>query len=211
MMPYVFHGETVPEEGVCHDMLCFLYSVSILFPYNTLSLEIASSIKKKRNPPFAPLLFLLTPIHSHHHPPSHRLEFPRRYYLNQGAQRWCETGRSAGNTTVAESTYCQWETWFISDVSNALELQAPDRVSVLFVIRASIDAVLVHFRIGAPFDYASEITVDEAAAKLLNQLHNTSSALFMGNVTVTVDQMWGLSGEGGVVREYSPYLPYEVR
>lgn len=53
--------------------------------------------------------------------------------------------------------------------------------------------------------------MDEAAAELLAQLRNTSSALFAGNVTVAVDPTWGLSGDGGVVREYSPYLPHQVR
>lgn len=52
--------------------------------------------------------------------------------------------------------------------------------------------------------------MDEAAAELLTQIHNTSSALFAGNVTVTVDPTWGLSGEGGVPREYSPHLPHQV-
>lgn len=81
-----------------------------------------------------------------------------RYYLNQGAQGWCETGRSTSNSTITESDYCQWETWFIADVSGCLELLDPDRVKVLFVKRAAADAVLVHFRIGTKliqglFDY----------------------------------------------------------
>lgn len=52
--------------------------------------------------------------------------------------------------------------------------------------------------------------MDEAAAELLAQISNTSSALFAGNVTVAVDPTWGLSGDGGVPREYSPYLPHQV-
>lgn len=134
----------------------------------------------------------------------------RRYYLNQGAQGWCEMGRSTGNATITESTYCQWETWFIADVSSALVPLDPGRVSVLFVKRAAADAVLVHFRVGQPSDYAAEMTVDEAAAELLSQLQNASSALFAGNVTYSADSMWGLSGDGGVAREYSSHLPHQV-
>ncbi|CAM9699013.1 unnamed protein product, partial [Laminaria digitata] len=132
------------------------------------------------------------------------------YYLNQGAQGWCETGRKTGNATITESSYCQWETWFIADVSGALVLLDPGRVSVLFVKRAAADAVLVHFRVGQPSDYAAEVTVDEAAAELLSQLQNASSALFAGNVTYSTDPMWGLSGDGGVAQEYSPHLPHQV-
>ncbi|CAM9974604.1 unnamed protein product, partial [Hapterophycus canaliculatus] len=127
--------------------------------------------------------------------------------LNQGAQGWCETGRSTSNSTITESDYCQWETWFIADVSSCLDLD-PGRVRVLFVKRAAADAVLVHFRIGEPSDFATEVTVDEAAADLLVQIQNTSSPLFAGNVTVAVDPTWGLSGDGGVPREYSPHLPH---
>eukprot|EP00903_Cladosiphon_okamuranus_P013614 g12679.t1 len=132
------------------------------------------------------------------------------YYLNQGSQGWCESGRSASDPTITESDYCQWETWFVADVSGCLELLDPERVRVLFVKRAAADAVLVHFRIGEPQNYATEITVDEAAAELLVQIRNTSSALFAGNVTVAVDPTWGLSGEEGVPREYSPHLPHQV-
>lgn len=84
------------------------------------------------------------------------------------------------------------------------------RVSILIVKRAASDSVIVHFRVGPPSDYAAERTVDEAAAELLNQLRNSSSTLFSGNVTVTTDPTWGLSGEGGVPREYSPFLPHQV-
>lgn len=72
----------------------------------------------------------------------------RRYYLNQGAQGWCESGRSTSDPAITESEYCQWEAWFAADVSGCLELQDPERVRVLFVKRAATDAVLVHFRIG---------------------------------------------------------------
>lgn len=64
---------------------------------------------------------------------------------------------------------------------------------------------------GEPSDYAAEVTVDQAAADLLVQIQNTSSPLFAGNVTVAVDPTWGLSGDGGVPREYSPHLPHQVQ
>ncbi len=67
-----------------------------------------------------------------------------------------------------------------------------------------------HLAPGEPSDYANEITVDEAVAELLVQIRNTSSALFAGNVTVAVDPAWGLSGDGGVPREYSPHLSHQV-
>lgn len=148
------------------------------------------------------------PPHKHRHP--HGINFLNSYYLNQGAQGWCKTGELTGNTTITDSSYCQWETWFIADVSGALELLDPERVRVLFVKKVAADAVLVYFRLGEPSDYATEVTVDDAAADLLSQLGNASSALFAGNVTVTADPSWGLSGEGGVTREYSPYLPLQV-
>ncbi|CAN0438718.1 unnamed protein product, partial [Ectocarpus sp. 12 AP-2014] len=59
------------------------------------------------------------------------------YYLNQGAQGWCEAGRAASDSTITGSDYCQWEAWFIADVSGCLALQNPDRVRVLFVKRAA--------------------------------------------------------------------------
>lgn len=133
-----------------------------------------------------------------------------RYYLNQGAERWCEEGRSTNNKTITGSDYCQWESWFSDDISSSIELSDPDRLSMLFVKRAAADAVLVHFRIGAPSNYSVEMTVDQAAERLLTQLGNYSSPLFSGNVTVTVDPTWGLSGEGSVTRESSPYLPHQV-
>lgn len=80
---------------------------------------------------------------------NHKTPVAQRYYLNQGAQGWCETGRSTSDPTITESEYCQWEAWFVADVSGCLELQDPERVRVLFVKRAAADAVLVHFRIGA--------------------------------------------------------------
>lgn len=79
-----------------------------------------------------------------HETPTHA----KRYYLNQGAQGWCESGRSTSDSTITESEYCQWEAWFVADVSGCLDLQDPERVRVLSVKRAAADAVLVHFRIG---------------------------------------------------------------
>lgn len=137
--------------------------------------------------------------------------YPCRYYLSQGAQGWCERGRLSSDSTITESRYCEWEDWFTSDVSNALALQDPTRVSVLFVKRVAADAVLVHFRIREPSDYAVEATVDAAVAELLSQLRDANSSLFAGNVTVAVDPSWGLSGDGSVRREYSPHLPYQVK
>lgn len=136
------------------------------------------------------------------------ITFNHRYYLNQGAQRWCDNGRSSSG--IIDSAYCRWESWFIADISEALAPLDPERVGVLFVKRAAADAVLVQFRLGEPSDYATEMTVDEAVAELLGQIRNSSSALFAGNVTVSVDPTWGLSGEGGVMREYSPHLPHDV-
>lgn len=98
----------------------------------------------------------------------------------------------------------------MDDVSSAIGLVDPERVRVLFVKKAATDAVLVHFRLGPPSNYSAEMAVNAAAEILLSQIGNYSSALFSGNVTVSVDPAWGLSGEGGVSREKSPYLAHQV-
>ncbi|CAM9981344.1 unnamed protein product, partial [Discosporangium mesarthrocarpum] len=129
--------------------------------------------------------------------------FFARYYLNQGANRWCKEGALAENSTVTSSAYCLWEGWFETDITGALGL-SEGRVSVLFVKQSALDSVLVHFRLGPPSNYSTEVGVRvRAASGLLSQLRNLTSPLYSGNVTVTVDPAWGLSGEGGIERTQS--------
>ncbi len=41
---------------------------------------------------------------------------------------------------------------------------------------------------------------------MLLQIHNVSSSLYSGNVTVFVDSSWGVSGQGKGARKSNPYL-----
>lgn len=43
---------------------------------------------------------------------------------------------------------------------------------------------------------------------LSSQLHNVSSSLYLGNVTVRSDRSWGLSGSGAEPRGYNPFVRY---
>ena len=109
------------------------------------------------------------------------------YYLNQGGQAVCDTADAANI-----STYCEFERFFEDDVSAALAISYY-RVQILFVKKAAFDAVTVHFRISPPLN-TTEKNITSCIADLLTQVHDTSSGLYQGNVTIRVDSIWGVSG-----------------
>ncbi|CAM9722307.1 unnamed protein product [Chrysoparadoxa australica] len=131
------------------------------------------------------------------------------YYLNQGGERWCQKGEEFGDNDITSSAYCEWEWWFLDDVSQALDI-AQDRVQVLFVKKVLTDSVLVTFRLLPPSDYITEVHVGDALSNLTEQVTDLSSSLYQGNVTVRVDMTWGVSGQGGADIEFSPFLPMQV-
>ena len=90
------------------------------------------------------------------------------YYIDQGSLGSCDR---PGAWTYFY--YCEFERFFEDDVSLALNISYY-RVHVLFVKRAAVDAVLVHFRI-APPDHSTaqgwqEMSVNQAVANLTMQV-----------------------------------------
>eukprot|EP01034_Spumella_vulgaris_P021395 gene21395-27425_t len=109
------------------------------------------------------------------------------YYLNQGSLGICN---DPGAKKVAK--YCEFERFFEDDVSRALNIKFY-RVQVLFVKSASLDSVLVHFRIMPPHRNSTESSVTLAIAQLAVQVTDPSSELYKGNVTIRTDPTWGVS------------------
>lgn len=100
------------------------------------------------------------------------------YYLNQGSLGICNDPNS---THVAK--YCEFERFFEDDVSRALDIR-PYRVQVLFVKAASLDSVLVHFRVLPAMQGSAESDVITAIANLTSQVMDSGSLLYKGNVTL---------------------------
>lgn len=114
------------------------------------------------------------------------------YYLNQGSLGICD---DTNGEAYDVSKYCEFERFFEDDVSRALNISYY-RVQVLFVKTASLDSVLVHFRI-TPEDISIDIssqnifTVDrlqqnitKLMTKLAIQVADIESELYKGNVTI---------------------------
>jgi hypothetical protein len=100
------------------------------------------------------------------------------YYLNQGSLGICD---SFGAMNV--STYCEFERFFEDDVSRALDISFY-RIQVLFIKKASLDSVLVHFRVSPPKRDSTESNVTSAIANLVVQTSDPDSLLYKGNVTI---------------------------
>ena len=147
-------------------------------------------------------------------------------HLSHGALRYCDRA-----VVPAEGVaYCEWEALFQADVAAALGISL-GRVDLLFVRRAAGDAVLAHFRIipsasacstpqlvvpgegrcEYPGQQGCEPSVPCALLELREQVKDTASALYRGNVTVRTDQTWGVSGTHGTARERSSFMHYAVR
>lgn len=100
------------------------------------------------------------------------------YYLNQGSLGICNIPDA-----IDVSEYCEFERFFEDDVSRALNISFY-RVQVLFVKTASLDSVLVHFRIIPKMRDSPEANVTTAIANLYTQVVDPGSELFKGNVTI---------------------------
>ena len=110
------------------------------------------------------------------------------YYLNLGSKGTCDV-IGANNFTA----YCEFERFFEDDVSSALNI-SDYRVQVQFIKKSSFDQVLVHFRISPARD-PLESNIAASVLKLNQLMENPDSQLYLGNVTIRTDTLWG-------VREY---------
>ena len=143
------------------------------------------------------------------------------YYLNGGGLGVCDYVNSA-----AFETYCEFERFFEDDVSRALQISYY-RVQIMFIKKAALDAVLVHFRIMPPqaafhvssmngfYNLTSEVTVEIAITNLIAQVNDDNSELYKGNVTIRVDPLWGVSATHGRKRSAAArftlkYYEYDV-
>ena len=90
------------------------------------------------------------------------------YYIDQGSLGTCDR---PGAWTYFY--YCEFERFFEDDVSLALNISYY-RVHILFVKRAAVDAVLIHFRISPPNlatgEGWKEMSVNQAVANLTMQV-----------------------------------------
>ena len=119
------------------------------------------------------------------------------YYLNQGSLGICND-----DNAYEVEKYCEFERFFEDDVSRALNISYY-RVQVLFIKTASLDSVLVHFRL-TPEDIMItkqqqqattgttdiftidrlEQNITHLIAQLAMQVADSSSELYKGNVTI---------------------------
>jgi hypothetical protein len=125
------------------------------------------------------------------------------YYLNQGSLGFCDQ-----LSAIFHPEYCEFERFFEDDVSEALNI-AYHRIQILFIKKASLDAVLVHFRIEPPMPESGELTIAEAVAELMYQVGDKTSSLYAGNVTIRVDPLWGVSNNGPTLRKSEALFSYK--
>ncbi len=120
------------------------------------------------------------------------------YYLNQGARGICDVEGAANF-----SKYCEFERFFEDDISSVLNI-SDYRIQIMFIKKASFDAVLVHFRISPPkvdeSGYSEERNISSAVTYLGELVADFESPLYDGNVTIRVDPLWGVSQMAGVSR-----------
>jgi hypothetical protein len=109
------------------------------------------------------------------------------YFLNQGGLGVCDYIDSTNF-----SDYCEFERFFEDDVSESLNISS-FRVQIMFIKKASLDSVLVHFRINPPERNVNEPNISTAIGNLMVQVMDYESALYAGNVTIRVDPLWGVS------------------
>ena len=100
--------------------------------------------------------------------------------------RYNQTTNSTNRTA-----YCEFEMFFIDDISRALNVSTK-RLDILFVKAASLDNVLVYFRIYPPM-VDGELSSAHIQNELFRQTQNLTSDLFKGNVTIRVDPVYAVS------------------
>ena len=120
------------------------------------------------------------------------------FYLDQGGFGSCDRSES-----LNISYYCEFERFFEDDIAYALNVSYY-RIQILFIKKAAVDAVLVHFRIAPPMITNNEHNITVAIAHLMRQVHDKSSRLYQGNVTLRVDPTWGVSETFHAPRKYTP-------
>jgi len=90
------------------------------------------------------------------------------YYLNQGSLGICDQD----DAYIVEK-YCEFERFFEDDVSRALNISYY-RVQVLLIKTASLDSVLVHFRL-TPKDITTATTYNNNNQQQQQQQHNSGT------------------------------------
>jgi len=101
-----------------------------------------------------------------------------------------------------------FDTQFVLDMNMALGLDV-DRIFVVYVYPGNVHFswetanVIVNFIFLERNHSHGNITLLEAVASLTNQIQDTSSPLYMGNVTKDIDSLWGLVS----VLHICPHVP----
>lgn len=126
------------------------------------------------------------------------------YYLNQGGLGFCDRVAVAAE----HINYCEFERFFEDDVSEALNISYY-RVQIMFIKKASLDSVYVHFRILPPQQDTSESNIESTVAYLVTQVRDLESPLYQGNVTIRVNPRWGVSDTMGIARNQSALFSYK--
>lgn len=128
-------------------------------------------------------------------------------YLDQGSERFCKDASNEG------TAICEFETFFIQDVSEALGVTR-EEIEILFIKSFGLDSVLVSFRFIPPYTASGDTGAIDATwlsnrmTDLKAQVKDLNSALYSGNVTIRTDQTWGVSASDRQTKSLSPYLRY---
>ena len=162
-------------------------------------------------------------------------------FINLGSLGICDNSTQA----VLYPQYCEFERFFEDDLARACNISI-DRIQILFIKYAAVNAVLVHFRINPPlfgmtnYSYSNNssknssntnssnttksnttststnsnttttaISVTDVMTSLAEMIRNTSSMLYMGNVTIRTDPAWGLGGVYPTQRKSAPIYAYK--
>jgi hypothetical protein len=128
------------------------------------------------------------------------------YYINYGGLGFCDA--DSEDLPVEYIQYCEFERFFEDDIARALNISY-FRVQILFVKKASLDSSLIHFRLLPPPPNSTETSLLTTLADLTIQMLDTDSTLYHGNVTIRVDQQWGISNTEGILRKSSALFTYQ--
>jgi len=138
-------------------------------------------------------------------------------YLNEGAERYCDDSHR-----MATTPYCEFEWFFLDDVSRALEIPF-EQLQILFIKPFGRDSVLVDFRFVPEFVSSvdpltgdSNVDIDaswlaDRMFDLQQQVNDLNSTLYKGNVTLRTDVTWGLSNNYKAPRKTQPYMGYSFQ
>ena len=133
---------------------------------------------------------------------------PREHerYLNQGSLQSCSEEKNT------DSLYCTFESHLAQDMEHSLGLQSGQYV-VLFMKESGKNAVIVSFRLvpdislTATSDGTSVVGwIQSVVTNLVDQISDSESPLYKGNLTFRIDPTWGVSGESKKLRKYTKFL-----